>query len=83
MPFSKVEVAENEDNDEKYAANDNSCHGSSVEGSFGITAHRSLRHGLGHYFRIANATEGVIWMLLGAQFICVFIGKYQGETTVL
>lgn len=48
MPFSKVEVTGNEDDDEKYAANDNSCDGSCIEGSLGIAAHRCLRRGLGH-----------------------------------
>lgn len=50
MPFLKVEVTGNEDDDEKYAANDNSCDGSCIEGGFGIAAHCCLCHGLGHGF---------------------------------
>lgn len=46
--FESREVAGNEHDGEKYTANCNSCHGSSVERSFAIAAHRSLRHGLGH-----------------------------------
>lgn len=81
MPSSKIEVAGNEDGDEKYAGNDDSCDGSCVEGCFGITAHRSLRHRLCHRFwhdKIAKVTGHIPQILPGAHFIYVFIEMYQG-----
>lgn len=76
IPLSKVEVAANDDDDEKYAADDNSGYGSSAEGSCRITAHRSLCRGLGHRFRhhqVANVAVRIATMRPEAHFIYVYV----------